>query len=175
MHFESWIKQILFGGSLNFLYIDKWYMWWISSFIFGKIRIGMFAECLTPVALHVMCCYFGMWTRHWPLLNDDSSKKEGKNVGGAPWCLEHYNVLARFFILITFNPSKIQESKARREKLWARRKSFWSNQQIKTSPWFWYFFENLNDFLANDHFDRKHILEPMPKCLKLNHSPCNFW
>lgn len=33
----------------------------------------------------VMCCYFGMWTRHWLLLNDDSSKKEGKNVGGAPW------------------------------------------------------------------------------------------
>ena len=45
----------------------------------------MFAECLTPVVRHVMCCYFGMWTRHWPLLNDDSSKKEGKNVGGAPW------------------------------------------------------------------------------------------
>ena len=40
----------------------------------------MFAECLTPVVRHVMCCYFGMWTRHWPLLNDDSSKKEGKNV-----------------------------------------------------------------------------------------------
>ena len=95
--FESWIKQILFGGSLNFLYIDKWYMWWISSFIFGKIRIGMFAECLTPVALHVMCCYFGMWTRHWPLLNDDSSKKEGKNVGGAPWSLGHWNILTRFF------------------------------------------------------------------------------
>ena len=52
---------------------------------------------MTPVALHVMCCYFGMWTRHWPLLNDDSSKKEGKNVGGAPWCLGHLNVLARFF------------------------------------------------------------------------------
>ena len=48
----------------------------------------MFAECLTPVVRHVMCCYFGMWTRHWPLLNDDSSKKEGKNVhvGGVCVC-----------------------------------------------------------------------------------------
>ena len=48
----------------------------------GKIRIRMFG--LPPVVWLVMRCYFGMWTRHWPLLNDDSSKKEGKNVGGAP-------------------------------------------------------------------------------------------
>ena len=81
----------------------------------------MFAECLTPGVQHVMCCYFGMWTRHWPLLNDDSSKKEGKNVmqvvylcvhrASAPWC--------------TCQAGRVQEH------LWCHSTNIWESSQHK--------------------------------------------